>query len=122
MWRALFLPLLLAWLLCGLQGCVQPPRSSRLAEPPPAEDVLRVQATEDCRFYRLSPYLPHEGEEVCIQRRIQAMQNIAALLSDPYFAQAQQACAFFRGSPQEDVCYRARIQEQRTGPRAYPPW
>src|SRR5437867_3194261 len=118
MWRVLFLPLLLAWLLWGLPGCVHPPRSSGLAEPPPAEDLVRAQATEDCRFYRLSPYLSHEGEEACIQSRIQAIQNIAAMRSDPYFAQAQQACAFFRGSPREDVCYRTSIQAQHLSLRS----
>jgi hypothetical protein len=87
MWhRSLVFLLLLAWLLCGLQGCVSPPRVSVLAEPPPSEDLLRVQAQEDCRFYRLSPYLPREGEEPCIQRRIAALQTIAALRSDPDFA------------------------------------
>jgi hypothetical protein len=43
------------------------------------------------------------------------MQAIAAMQSDPDFAAAQQACAFFRGSPREDVCYRTRIREQRMG-------
>jgi hypothetical protein len=121
MWRIIFFPLLLAWLLCSLQGCVYPPRSSGLAEPPPSEDVVRAQATEDCRFYRLSPYLSHAGEEACIQSRIQAMQTIAAMRSDPYFAQAQQACAFFRGSPQEDICYRTSLQEWRIAIPSYSP-
>jgi hypothetical protein len=121
MWRALFLPLFCVWLLCGLQGCVYPPQSSGLAEPPLAEDLVWAQAAEDCRFYRLSPYLSHAGEETCIQSRIQTIQNIVAMRSDPYFAQAQQACAFFRGSPQEDVCYRTSIQGLRMGLSSYLP-
>jgi hypothetical protein len=113
MHRAFAFPLLLAWLLVGLPGCVPPRRA--LAPPPPSEDLLRAQATVDCRFYRLSSYLPRDGEETCIASRMEAMQNIAAMQGVPNFAQAQQACAFFRGSPREDVCYRTKIREYRTG-------
>jgi len=85
------------------------------AAPPLSEDLLRAQATEDCRFYRLPPSPSPSREETCIQSRIEAMRAIAAMQNEPDFAAAQQACAFFRGSPREDVCYRTRMWEQRMG-------
>jgi hypothetical protein len=93
---------------------VLPPRAAGLLEPPPSEDQLRSQAYEDCRFYRLSLYLPRDGEESCIQRRLVALQTIAALRYEPAFPAAQEACAFVRGSPTEERCYQRYLQE---GPR-----
>ena len=113
MWRPSVFHLLRACGLWGLLGC-SVPRAARLpAAPPLSEDLLRAQATEDCRFYRLQPSPSPSREEACIQSRIEAMQAIAAMQNEPDFAAAQQACAFFRGSPREDVCYRTRMWEQR---------
>ena len=115
MWRPIVFNLLLACVLWGLLGCGVPRSVPMRAAPPPSEDLLRAQAEEDCRFYRLQPFPAPSREETCIQSRIEAMQAIAAMQSDPDFAAAQQACAFFRGSPREDVCYRTRIGERRMG-------
>jgi hypothetical protein len=101
-------------LVGAFHGCVLPPRASVLVESPPAEDLLRVQAQEDCRFYRLSRYLPRDGEASCLQRRLVALQTIAALRHDLAFPAAQEACAFVRGSPTEERCYQRYLQE---GPR-----
>jgi hypothetical protein len=103
---------LLVLLLCGcLLGCT-PPRH-RAAPVPVSQEDLDAQAFEDCRFYRLSPYLAPTGEEGCLQRRLQALQTIAGLRSDPAFLAAQEACAFVRGSPTEERCYQRSIQEGR---------
>jgi hypothetical protein len=115
MWHPIVFNFLLACVLWGLLGCGVPRSVPMRAAPPPSEDRLRAQAEEDCRFYRLQSSPAPSREETCIQSRIEAMQAIAAMQSDPDFAAAQQACAFFRGSPREDVCYRTRIGEQRMG-------
>jgi hypothetical protein len=109
MWRPIVFNLLLAWELWGVQGCGGLRPAPTLAAPPPSEDLLRAKAEADCRFYRLQPSPAPSKEETCIQSRIEAMQTIAAMQSDPGFAAAQQACAFFRGSPREDTCYRTRL-------------
>jgi hypothetical protein len=77
------------------------------------EDLLRVQAQEDCRFYRLSRYLPRDGEALCLQRRLAALQTMATLRHDPAFPAAQEACAFVRGSPTEERCYQRYIENAR---------
>jgi hypothetical protein len=106
MWQTRVLSLLLVGLVGGFQGCVAPPRASVRVESPPSEDLLHIQAQEDCRFYRLSLFLPRDGEEPCIQRRMVALRTIATLRYDPAFPAAQEACAFFQGSPTEDRCYQ----------------
>jgi hypothetical protein len=121
MWQTRVLPWLLVGLVSGFHGCVLPPRASVLVEPPPAEDLLRGQAQEDCRFYRLSRYLPRDGEAPCLQRRLVALQTMATLRHAPAFPAAQEACAFVRGSPTEERCYQRYMQEGRwcsfgTGP------
>ena len=113
MWQTRVLPWLLVGLVGSFQGCLAPPRASVLMEPPPSEDQLRSQAYEDCRFYRLSLYLPRDGEASCLQRRLVALQTIAALRYEPAFPAAQEACAFVRGSPTEERCYQRYMQEER---------
>jgi hypothetical protein len=98
-------------LLALLVGCVPPSRPPLLA--PPSEEALQAQALEDCRYYRLSPYLAPTGEEGCLQRRIAALQTLTTLRHDPAFPAAQEACAFVRGSPTEERCYQRYIEKGR---------
>jgi hypothetical protein len=113
MWQTRVLPWLLVGLVSGFQGCVPPPQAAVHVESPPSEDLLRGQAYEDCRFYRLSLSVPRDGEESCLQRRLAALQTLGTLRHDPAFRAAQEACAFVRGSPTEERCYQRYIQEGR---------